>query len=114
MHYFFVPILILFLFTYTLYAQQDSKQASDIQKLVLKIKKAPATEKRVLINELKLKLREANEDTRAKTMENLKNTFAKNGSSMSGQGAQNKQGISAQGNMMMQMQHQGGQGGKPR
>ena len=78
MRYFYVFFLILFFFNPMLYAKQTDQVNTDIQKLVSQIKNAPSSKKRVLINQLKVILREANTDTRIKIMNDLKSTFAKN------------------------------------
>ncbi|MGC9350647.1 MAG: hypothetical protein ACP5D3_01540 [Sulfurovum sp.] len=82
MQYFFIFLLILFLSGVTLYAEEMKASSTDIQTLVSQIKKAPASQKRVLMNQLKIKLRKMNEKSRKEVMANLKSSFAQKGQTM--------------------------------
>ena len=89
-----------------LYAKQTDQVNTDIQKLVSQIKNAPSSKKRVLINQLKVILREANADTRVKIMNDLKSTFAKNTvtthGSLTKQGSKMGENAVAQDSVIMQ------------
>lgn len=81
MRYFFISLVILFFSSHTLLAEEAQQPSTDIQKLVSEIKKAPPSQKRVLMNQLKIKLRKMNEKTRKEVMSNLKSSFAQKGNS---------------------------------
>ncbi|HEO98552.1 MAG: hypothetical protein JW682_02770 [Campylobacterales bacterium] len=101
MRYFFITIFILFFASHTLLAEESQQPSTDIQKLVSQIKKAPPSQKRVLMNQLKMKLRKMNEKTRQEVMSDLKNSFTQKGDSMrTSQGAQNTSAM--KGTPMMQ------------
>ncbi|MDM5272460.1 hypothetical protein PGH07_09735 [Sulfurovum sp. zt1-1] len=101
MQYIFISLIILFFSSHTLFAEEAPQPSTDIQKLVSQIKKAPPSEKRALMNQLKIKLRKMNEKTRKEVMSNLKSSFAHNGQSVqTPQGAQSTS--PTQGTQMMQ------------
>ena len=101
MRYFFISLFILFFSSQTLFAEEAQRPSTDIQKLVAQIKNAPPSQKRVLMNELKIKLRKMNEKTRKEVMSNLKSSFAQNGKTT--QTTQGTQGTSSmQGAQTMQ------------
>ncbi|MFT7879334.1 MAG: hypothetical protein ABXS91_02980 [Sulfurimonas sp.] len=82
MQYFFIFLLILFFSSVTLDAEEVKPSSTDIQTLVSQIKKAPASKKRVLMNQLKIKLRKMNEKSRKEVMANLKSSFAQKDQAM--------------------------------
>ncbi len=79
MRYVFICLSILFLSPYTVLAQE---QPSKIQELITQIKSAEPSDKRALMNELKVQLRALNQESRKKVMMGLRKTFNKKGSPM--------------------------------
>jgi len=71
--------LIIFGSTALLAAEMPTKP-SEIETLISEIKGANSPDRRVLMNQLKVKLRTMNQETRRKTMMNLRKSFGKNGS----------------------------------
>jgi len=73
-----VKMLMTFflLLSMTIYAEEEIQTTSTITQLIQKIKHAPSKDKRILMNQLKVKLREMNQATRAKVMKELQQTFA--------------------------------------
>jgi hypothetical protein len=110
MQYFFIFLLILFFSSPALYAEKAQQPSTDIQKLVAQIKKAPASQKRVLMNQLKVKLREMNEKTRKEVMYSLKSSASQKGqTAQTPQGAQSTSTMQGRQTMPMpQMQQAGG------
>jgi hypothetical protein len=106
MRYFFISLFMLFSLNVLLHAEEVIKQPSDVQKLISKIKKAPTSERRVLINQLKLKLKEMNKNTRTKIMLDLRRSFTKQSTSI--QGVQTKQMGKNNSAGNIQMPRQGG------
>ena len=101
MQYFFIFLLILFFSGHTLYAERVKQPSNDIQRLVSQIKKAPPSQKRVLMNQLKVKLRKMNAESRKEVMAHLKSSFAQKGQTM--QRSQGTQGSTTmQGRQPMQ------------
>ncbi len=62
----------------TLFAEENITSQEALKKLIKEIKKVPASQKRVKMNELKILLRTMNQDTRKEVMLNLQKSFAKN------------------------------------
>lgn len=72
--------LSLALFTATLLSADTTEtNPTGITELVSKIKSAKPEDKRVLINQLKVKLRVMNKETRKQTMMHLRKSFTKKG-----------------------------------
>ncbi len=86
--------IILIIFSLSLFAQESIEQnkLTKIQKvseltiatLISQIKEAKSDDRRVLMNQLKVKLREMNKESRQKTIRELKKSFSK-GSCKAGQ-----------------------------
>ncbi len=60
-----------------LVAKEKEHSETLVHKLIQEIKRAPASEKRVKMNELKILLRSMNQKTRNEAMRNLQKSFAK-------------------------------------
>jgi len=58
-----------------MYAQTKVEDTSSVQALVAKVKKAPPSQRRVLMNALKIKLRSMQKKTRREVMLGLRHTF---------------------------------------
>lgn len=101
MQFFIIFLLILFFSSDALYAEKVKQPSTDIQKLVSQIKKAPPSRKRVLMNQLKIKLRKMNKKSRNEVISHLKRSFSPKGHTM--QGSQGAQGSATmQGRQIMQ------------
>jgi len=77
MRFLFIPLLFISLISSTLFCEELEKQSSHIETLISKIKSAKASDKRILMNQLKVQLREMNRETRSEVMRELKNSFIK-------------------------------------
>ncbi len=73
-------VLLSLYFSSTLFAKENTSSKEALNALIQEIKKAPASQKRVKMNELKILLRTMNQETRNEVMLNLQKSFAKNGS----------------------------------
>ena len=78
--------IIFILFSLPLFAQEPIEQSIEkkitveepaITTLVLQIKEAKVEDRRVLMNQLKVRLRKMNKESRQKAMKELKNSFSK-------------------------------------
>ncbi len=78
----FIYLSLLIFGISPLLSDETQKQPTEINKLVSKIKDATPSDKRVLINELKVKLRDLNRESRQKIMMDLRKSFNKKGLSM--------------------------------
>jgi len=70
-------ILILFFILFSLNADAKDSQKDSINKLIEKIQKADAKDRRKLINQLKIKLRKLNKENQKKMVMKLKNSLNK-------------------------------------
>ncbi len=71
-------LVSIFLLSTTLLVANDiQKQQSQVDRLVQDIKVAKPSQRRVLMNQLKVELRGMNQESRRKTMMGLKKSFAK-------------------------------------
>ncbi|HIP41329.1 MAG TPA: hypothetical protein EYG90_02300 [Campylobacterales bacterium] len=68
-------ITLIFLFSLTSFAQESLTSSTDIKTLIEKIKNARNSEKRVLMNQLKVELRQMNQNTRSRAMQELRSSF---------------------------------------
>ncbi len=59
----------------SMYAQTKELDNASVQALVAKVKKAPPSQRRVLMNELKIKLRSMQQETRTQVMLSLRQSF---------------------------------------
>ncbi|MCH9741187.1 MAG: hypothetical protein K0U38_10190 [Epsilonproteobacteria bacterium] len=69
-------IISLFLFL-PLIAEETAPKPFDIQAHIVNIKTAKASERRVLMNQLKLQLRQMNKESRVQVIKELQTSFAK-------------------------------------
>ncbi|HFQ61442.1 MAG TPA: hypothetical protein ENK39_03980 [Epsilonproteobacteria bacterium] len=79
---FFKILFSLILLASVLSAQEKVLPKDSIQTLVAKVKKAPPSQRRVLMNQLKVKLRSMNQETRKNVMMNLRQAFNKHHNTM--------------------------------
>jgi len=79
---YFKILFSLILLASLLHAQEKVLPKDSIQALVAKVKKAPPSQKRVLMNQLKVKLRSMNKETRKNVMMNLRQAFNKRHNTM--------------------------------
>ena len=79
----FKILFVMLMLSVSLFSQEKITQKNSIQFLVSKVKKAPPSQRRVLMNQLKIKLRSMNKATRKNIMRHLRQKFNKNHSSMS-------------------------------
>ena len=77
MRFLFIALLFTSLISSTLFCEELEKQPSQIEILISKIKSAKSPDKRILMNQLKVQLREMNRETRREVMRELKNSFIK-------------------------------------
>ena len=70
-------VLLCMCLSITLFAKENPHSKESINILIQEIKRAPASEKRVKMNELKILLRSMNQKTRNEAMRNLQKSFAK-------------------------------------
>ncbi len=75
--YFFTVALFFVLTNSPLNAQENITKQNSIKTLIQKVKKAPPSQRRVLMNKLKIELRAMNQETRKQTMIELRNSFNK-------------------------------------
>ncbi len=75
--YFFTVALFFVLTHTTLNAQENITKQNTIKTLIQEVKKAPPSQRRVLMNKLKIELRTMNKETRKQTMIELRNSFNK-------------------------------------
>lgn len=73
----FISLVFISLISSTLFCEELEKQSTQIDTLISKIKNAKSSDKRVLINQLKVQLREMNRETQIEVMRELKNSFIK-------------------------------------
>lgn len=66
---------LVVLFHSSVYAQTKIEDKSSVQALVAKVKNAPPSERRVLMNALKIKLRSMQQETRTHVMLGLRRAF---------------------------------------
>jgi len=59
----------------SMHAQANEVDKASVQALVAKVKKAPSSQRRVLMNELKIKLRSMQQETRTQVMLGLRQSF---------------------------------------
>jgi len=71
----YLVILIIYL---SILSSSYAAEPSKISVLISQIKTAKASEKHLLINQLKIQLREANKETKAKTMAELRKSLNSN------------------------------------
>lgn len=71
----FIYLSFFTLFCMPLLAQKAASSPSEIVSLIAQIKDAHPQDKRILMNKLKLKLRAMNEETRLRTMKELRRTY---------------------------------------
>jgi len=77
-----VKTIVMILFSLVIWGSSlsadEPKQKQDtVQTLIAKVKSAPPSERRLLMNELKLKLRSMHENTRKQVMLDLRRSFNK-------------------------------------
>ncbi len=75
--YRYILILILFIGRGTI-VYSDEPHDTEIKNLIEKVKSAPASQRRVEMNALKMKLRSMNRESRRAVMMDLKKSFSKN------------------------------------
>ena len=105
-------IFLLMVFLYSeIFGDTISKEGAtdDIMRLVSKVKEAKASERRVLMNELKISLRQVNQASRHRIMMQLRKSFTRGGGlhPMRGQTSQKHQCQETK-NMSMNMHHNKG------
>lgn len=71
-------IFTLLMLLMSFFSSSYAEESSEVSALISKIKTAEAPQRRLLINELKLKLREENQQTKAKAMAELRNSLKQN------------------------------------
>lgn len=76
--YVYTIVILCTCITDSLFAEENSNTKKSIKILIQEIKKVPASEKRVKMNELKILLRTMNQEMRNEVMRNLQKSFAKN------------------------------------
>jgi len=108
-------LLILFVYI-SIFSSSYANTSLEISQLISKIKVAKASEKHLLINQLKIQLREANKETKARAMSELRNSLnSNNGVKTRSRLQQSTQSTSTQHNKMQNknqkkqqyQQHQG-------
>ena len=67
--------IFLIVASFNLYAQDIEDKSLEIFTLISQIKSAKSTDRRLLMNQLKIELRELNAENRAKVMQELKASF---------------------------------------
>jgi len=75
MKYYFILLFAFLMFGHTAYAQTNTGKEETVKSLVEKVKKAPPSEKRVLMNRLKIKLRDMSKENRQLVMMDLRHAF---------------------------------------
>ena len=107
----FIFFTIITFWATTLFASDILTKPSEVEVLLTQVKKAQPEEKRELMNQLKLKLRAMNQESRTRAMMDLQKSFAKKGK---GSNTQQKMRATVQQNRTTQQQSaqrmtQGGQ-----
>jgi len=77
--YLHIFIILCIGITTSLVGKEKVVSKKTIHTLIQEIKRAPASEKRIKMNELKILLRSMNQKTRNEAMRNLQKSFAKHG-----------------------------------
>ena len=78
-------LTLIFLFSLSSLAEDSLTLSTDIKTLIKSIKTSKNSEKRILINQLKVELRQMNQNARSKAMQELRSSFNR------GEGLHNKQ-----------------------
>ncbi len=73
----FIFFSLICFWTNALFADEIPKEPIKVEMLITEIKSAKPEERRTLMNQLKVKLRAMNRESRAKAMMDLRNSFAK-------------------------------------
>lgn len=103
----FIYLSLIIFSSTSILADKLPTQPSEIDILISKIKNTKAPDKRVLMNQLKVKLREMNQETRTKAMINLRKSFNKSGKQSQTQKNQNAQMHQNRENQSQQMGQRG-------
>ena len=85
-----IGLLTLALY-YPLFADEVSQINPSIKELVTQVQQAPDTQKRVLMNQLKMRLKKMNSQSRKEAMRELKKSFVGKGKGMRHQRGQRRQ-----------------------
>lgn len=88
----FIYLSLIIFGSSALLAKDLPNQPSNIDALISDIKSAKSSDRRVLMNQLKVQLRAMNQETRSKTMMSLRKSFGKNGSNKMHQRRQKRDG----------------------
>lgn len=83
MKYINILALYFLLFSIPIYATENKQTTPAITQLIQKIKHSSPQNRRLLINQLKVALREMNQETRKKVMKDLQKSFASQKSTQS-------------------------------
>ena len=73
--YFLIVLTTFLMFGTSVYAQTNTGKEETIKSLVEKVKQAPPSQKRVLMNQLKVKLRSMSKENRQQVMMDLRHAF---------------------------------------
>ncbi len=88
----FIFLSLIIFSSSALLAEDIPTQPSNIETLISDIKSAKSSDRRVLMNQLKVQLRAMNQETRSKTMMSLRKSFNKNGSNQMQRNRQENRG----------------------